>query len=308
MTLLTIFTAPKPFTNPHIATIQRNAIRSWVELGEDVDVILLGEEDGLSEAATALGVRHIPQVKRNAQGTPLINDMFRLAREHSASPLLACVNADIILLPDFVDAARQMLTLAKHFLAVGQRYDLAVTELLAYSPGWQERIKTWVAREGRLHPRGGSDYFIFRREAFTDMPAFAIGRAGWDNWMIYAARMRGYAVVDATESIQIIHQDHDYGHLPGGQPHYRLPETFENVRLAGGPRTIFTLIDTNRRLVNGRLLLPRREARKFWRDVEVFPLVTLRSRWLGQLFFAMFHPKKAYGELRRWLAERKNNG
>ena len=31
--LLTLFTAPKPFTNPHIALIQRNAIRSWMALG-----------------------------------------------------------------------------------------------------------------------------------------------------------------------------------------------------------------------------------------------------------------------------------
>ncbi len=31
---LTLFTAPKPFTNPHIALIQRNAFRSWQALGE----------------------------------------------------------------------------------------------------------------------------------------------------------------------------------------------------------------------------------------------------------------------------------
>ena len=71
--------------------------------------------------------------------------------------------------------------------------------------------------------------------------------------MIYEARRRGWACVDATGSIQIIHQDHDYSHLPQGQAHYRLPETFENVRLAGGRRTIFTLIDTDCRLVNGRI-------------------------------------------------------
>ena len=41
MTLITLFSAPKPFTNPHIAMIQRNAIRSWTLL-PDVEVILLG--------------------------------------------------------------------------------------------------------------------------------------------------------------------------------------------------------------------------------------------------------------------------
>ena len=71
MSLLTIFTAPKPFTNPHIATIQRNAIRSWLALPE-VEVVLIGEEAGMAEVAVELGVRHIPDVKRNASGTPLM--------------------------------------------------------------------------------------------------------------------------------------------------------------------------------------------------------------------------------------------
>ncbi len=43
MSLITFFSAPKPFTDPHIAMIQRNAIKSWTLL-PDVEVILLGEE------------------------------------------------------------------------------------------------------------------------------------------------------------------------------------------------------------------------------------------------------------------------
>ena len=35
MSFLTIFTAPKPFTDPHINLIQRNALRSWLALGPD---------------------------------------------------------------------------------------------------------------------------------------------------------------------------------------------------------------------------------------------------------------------------------
>ena len=55
MPLITLFSAPKPFTDPHIAMIQRNAIKSWTLL-HDVEVILLGEEAGLDEAARQLGV------------------------------------------------------------------------------------------------------------------------------------------------------------------------------------------------------------------------------------------------------------
>lgn len=296
---VTIFSAPKPFTNPHIATIQRNAIRSWAALGDRVEVILLGDEEGLAEAAAELGVTHIPSVARTAAGTPLVSSMFALAREHSTSPLLAAVNADILLMPDFVDAALFVARQSSGFLMVGQRWDLDVREQLVYAPGWPDRLRERVEREGKLHKATGSDYFIFPRACFTDMPSFAIGRAGWDNWMIYGGRRNGWPVIDATESIMIVHQNHDYSHLPGGQPHYRHPETFENIRLAGGRRAIFELPDVSHRLSSGHLRRAPMTWKKFWREIEIFPLVALKSYPLGQLFFAIFHPRKAYGEWRK---------
>ncbi|HEX5810452.1 MAG TPA: hypothetical protein VFY25_17415, partial [Anaerolineales bacterium] len=119
MPLITFFSAPKPFTNPHIATIQRNAIKSWTLL-PGVDVILLGEEPGLAEAARQLGVIHIPGVKRNQNGTPLISSMFELARQNSNSDLLCIVNADMILMPDFLEAARTSRMLRDKFVLLSQ--------------------------------------------------------------------------------------------------------------------------------------------------------------------------------------------
>ena len=51
MTQLVIFTAPKPFKNPHISTIQTNAIKSWTQMGKDVEIVLLGNDEGIAEAA-----------------------------------------------------------------------------------------------------------------------------------------------------------------------------------------------------------------------------------------------------------------
>ena len=79
--LITLFTAPKPFTNPHIALIQRNAIRSWIALGQDVEILLLGDEEGMAENARTMGVKHIPSIHKNASGTPLISSLFQTARE-----------------------------------------------------------------------------------------------------------------------------------------------------------------------------------------------------------------------------------
>ena len=296
---LTIFTAPKPFTDPHTAVIQRNAACSWLNLGPQVEVLWMGEEAGMAEAAAGLGVRCLPQVERNANGTPLVSSMFALARQNSTSPLLACVNADILLLPELVSQAQQVARQAERFLIVGQRWDLDVPEPLEFAPGWDERLRRRAQEQGKLHRASGSDYFIFPRDCFNDMPRFAIGRAGWDNWMIYSGRVRGWPVVDASQGIMIIHQAHDYRHLPGGQPHYRLPETDENVRLGGGKRTIFELPDASHRLVGGRLARPPLTWKRFWREVEIFPLVSLHSYLLAQVFFAIFHPLKAYREFRK---------
>lgn len=305
---ITIFSAPKPFTHPHIATIQRNAIRSWLALGAEVDVLLLGDEEGLPETAQELGVRLIREVPRNAQGTPLVSALFELARRNSDSPLLAYVNADILMLPDFVSGARALQAGGKPFLGVGQRWDLEVTEALEFGDDWPVMLQRRIKEHGSLHPPAGSDYFIYPRGCFERMPAFAIGRAGWDNWMIYWARREGWQVVDCTAEITIAHQNHDYSHLPGGQPHYRLPETDVNVRLAGGRMiTRFMLPDCNQRLAGEHLTGMPFGWRRLWREVEIFPLVKLHSTLLGRLSHAIFHPVRAYGEARAWLSRRRRN-
>ena len=304
---LTLFSAPKPFTDPHIRTIQRNAIQSWKALGPDVQVVLIGNEEGLAETTAELGVQHIPNVTRNASGTPLVSSIFELARNASQSPILAYINADIITLPNFLEGANKAAQLAERFLLVGQRWDLDVRTVMDFGPEWIECLENDLKDRGRLHARGGSDYFIFPRGCFTKIPDFAIGRAGWDNWMIYECRRNGWPCVDATDTIRVIHQDHDYSHLPQGQPHYRLPETFENVHLAGGERTIFSLLDTNSRLVDGRLTPAKMNWKKFWRDVEIFPLVYLHSNFLTQTVYAIFHPMRAYRDMRAWLKGNARN-
>jgi hypothetical protein len=304
MVQMTIFTAPKPFTNPHIATIQRNAILSWKQLGKSVDIVLLGNDPGIAEAAVALYVHHIPEVRCNDQGTPIISSMFELTRQKFPAPIYMVINTDILIFPNIIESIRFVSEQANHFLMVGQRFDLEIKSRLEFTPGWDKKLASQNEIDGKLHPRGGSDYFIFPSDCYQSVPDFAIGRAGWDNWMIYEARHKGWWVIDATEDIHIIHQNHDYSHLPDGKPHYKLPETFENVRLAGGSRTIFTLMDTDTILEHGRLSKPGWNWKKFLREIEVFPLLRVKSYALAQVFYTIFHPIRAYRDLRVWMRNR----
>jgi len=278
MSLITLFSAPKPFADPHIAMIQRNAIKSWTLL-PDVEVILLSEEEGLTQAAQELDVKHLPNVARNDNGTPLISSMIQLARENSNSELLCIINADIVLMSDFVEAAnlcrsrlkRDLQRDIQNFVLLSQRWDLDVTQPIEFTEGWQERLGNAVHATGELHRPAGSDFFLFPRSSYLEVPDFAIGRAGWDNWMIYKARKEKWPVIDCTPSVMIMHQNHDYGHLPEAKPHYNHPDTSENIRLAGGEAAVrYTILDSTHRLVGGKLARPQISYLRFMRGVELF--------------------------------------
>ena len=270
MPLITLFSAPKPFTNPHIAMIQRNAIKSWTLL-PDVEVILLGEEIGLAEVAKELGVKHLPAVARNESGTPLISSMFQLARENSNSDLLCIINADMVLMPDFVEAARRSRMLRDKYALLSQRWDYDITKPINFAAGWESQLVEAVRKQNQLHRPAGSDFFLFPKACYADIPNFIIGRAGWDNWMIYKARAEKWAVIDCTPSVMIVHQNHDYSHLPGGKPHYEHPDTNENIRLAGGQANIrYTILDSTHQLANGKLTRPKLTYLRFMRKVELF--------------------------------------
>ena len=81
----------------------------------------------------------------------------------------------------------------------------------------------------------GADFLGLRKD-------FSVGRPGWDGWLVYDVRMRGIPVIDATEAITVIHQNHDYSHSKfpeknrvGG------PELRKNTILAGGGANMMTL-------------------------------------------------------------------
>jgi len=304
MALITLFSAVKPFTDPFIATIQRNAIRSWIELRPEVEVLLIGDEPGLAEVAEEFSIQHLPHVARNQWGTPLVRSIFRQARQASNSPLMAIVNADILLMSDLVQAAKQVAAQADRFLVIGRRWGLDIDQRLDFDPGWQERLRADVQSRGLLHPIFSIDYFIFTRHQYQDMPDFVIGRPQWDNWMIYHACQQGWPVVDATPSVLAVHQNHDYRHLPGGKPPHGLEEGRRNRQLAGGERTKYLIIDAEYEFVRDKLHHRRLTLERALRKIEVW----LMGRRLGgigwRLLKSVRRVRMAVGEplLEGWIA------
>jgi hypothetical protein len=125
--VLTIFCLPKAFQGRN-AALQRNALASWVRLDPRPEILVFGNDEGVAEAAAKIGARHVPEVTRNEYGTPLVNSIFEQAQRLAASDLVCYVNADIVLLSDFLPAVARVARAKRRFLLCGQRWDLDMPE------------------------------------------------------------------------------------------------------------------------------------------------------------------------------------
>jgi hypothetical protein len=269
--VLTLFSVPKSFRN-HIGTIQTNALQSWLKLEPRCEVILFGHEDGTAAVATRLGVSHLPKLRCNEFGTPLLNDLFEKAQEIAANRVICFVNADMILMDDFMAAVTSVCQVKKSFLMVGRRWNLDLHQPFDFDRhDWDKNLRLYARDHGSPGSRFYIDYFVFPKGLFKNLPPFAIGRAAFDNWLLWRARSLGASLVDASQVVMAVHQNHDYAHHPDGQAGvYEGPEAKRNKELMGGSHRLFTLEDASHYLTASGLKrnLTRRYLRRRWKFLK----------------------------------------
>lgn len=252
--MFTLFTIPKAFKG-HIGVIQRNAIKSWAQLKPRPEILLLGKDEGTAELAQELGVHHISDVATNEFGTPLLDDLFHKAEEAAHFPIIGYVNADIILLNEFVHAVDLVSHHFPRFLVVSERINFDVPELLEFNAGWDEALKLRAKTTGLEGHYSAIDAFIFPKGLYPSIPHFAIGRLWFDQWLIKAVRLQNLPVIDVSLVSPLLHQHHDYNHVPGGADHvWRGKEAERNFQLYGGIKHAYTLLDVTHEIVPSGLV------------------------------------------------------
>jgi hypothetical protein len=118
--------------------------------------------------------------------------------------------------------------------------------------------------------------------------------------MIYHARKQGWLTIDATPDVMVVHQNHDYSHLPGGKPHYDHEETHQNITLARSLENRYTgymILDANRELRGGKIVRPRPNIVRVIRHFEltIMPHTQQGPRWLLTRWLRRLRRKLAAG-------------
>jgi hypothetical protein len=296
--MLTFFTTAKPFLGDN-AMIQRNALKSWTLLHVDVEVILFGDDAGAAEAARELGIRHVPEVERvvfkagfantnpatrskagfastnpATRGPKILRSFFDAAQRMARHEILCYANCDIIFTRDFLEAVCAVRAAYDRFLMVGRRWDTEIDRAVAFGRAdWAKEVRALARQSARQCNSDWVDYFVFHRGLYLDqLPAFVIGRVVWDHWLVWKARSSGLPIVDASDGVMAIHQNHDYSYHPAGREGVWTDELAVRNQALAGSRWHLCSIDDATHLVgpSGVRENPRRRRQALRRWVHNF--------------------------------------
>lgn len=244
--LVTIFLTPfRVDRSTPKGLIQINTISALAIL-PGVTVVLFAEDNSVDDIAAAFDLTVLRSFATNKFGTPVLRDLFLRVLDISTTPFVGYMNGDILVAEDFTHTLSAVLMAIRQgvmnpsVLVVGRRFNVEAENLekrnLVLSPGDTVQDVDRVRRGlfGKHKPRPfmdvAEDYFVVSRGAFnwTEIPAFVIGRPGYDNWLVDFAVHSGVETVDASHTILATHQTGKDGNKAG---HRETPDKLYNIEM-----------------------------------------------------------------------------
>jgi len=203
---LKIVSTCKPFEGED-AVRQRNAVRSWVNAVGAENVLLVGDEPGVAKTCADFGMANFGPVERldgrlpslrGVLGCPLLAD----------SGTITYVNADVILPSNFADEIAAIQRSFMKFMIVGERWSITLDREISDTEINDGSLAQFARREGYLPGPHWIDYFVFPNGLLGEIPPLTVSGYLWDHWLVGRALEKGAAVIDATNRITAIHQEH----------------------------------------------------------------------------------------------------
>lgn len=202
--MITFYTIPRPFEGV-FNTIQRNAIESWQAIAPEAQIILMGANG--KDIAIEYGLEW-SDIKNSDNGVPLVNNAIAKAENLARYPVKVFCNTDNIFMNDLLLAINQVKAQLETFVIVGRRWDIDLEKRITFTTGWQVWLTNYIQLAAYHQGYSAVDYFAYTGDPWRDMPPFAVGHDRYDHWMVREAVMQGWPVIDASEKITMVHQNH----------------------------------------------------------------------------------------------------
>ncbi len=208
--MLTLYSTFKPFVDERTRINQRNAIKSWLSLDPVPEILIFGDGLGVSEICDEFHLKRIAS-KLTETGVPYLPEMMLGAEEHASNDCLLMVSSDILLTSNVYKILNLPLEM---FCIVCTKMESSIFEEMEFDKDWSPEP---YIRHASLPTSG--DFFLTKRgfmKVIPDMPPFMIGRSMCDSWLFSKAIEKGI-LVDATEALIILHQNHEHTHIKEGE-------------------------------------------------------------------------------------------
>ena len=234
----TLLSTLKPFTTDgHVDWHQETALFSWSLLPKErLEIVIVGADDSRGRSLVEqYGFLLEPDVPRAFDvgffsQAPIITDLLRQGILRSSADWIMLINADIIVMPDFLDQLDEVLShidLQRYpwpFITVRRRDFTMTSPLLS-----EVELRSLSSSDARLHKVTGSDIFLTNRafwnETLKVMPPFIYGRASWDVFFHRHAVLNSSLAVDASQTVICYHPFH------GSIIDRSNPEIFHNIMM-----------------------------------------------------------------------------
>lgn len=210
--MLTLFSVFKSMEDPHIRVIQRNALRSWMLLDPQPEILIFGDVPGVPEVCAEFGVRHMPSIPVDQDDHERLDAVYQIAWEIGAYNTMLHINGDMILPPYFTQVVASID--ARRYLLIGERWDTPVKGEIDFGPDWWPKLNDLAQRRGASGSVTSVDYFLHQRNGFR-LPEISARAWYADNVIIQQALLEGMPVIDASRVLRVVHQRHDHAYAGG---------------------------------------------------------------------------------------------
>ncbi|KAL4235230.1 hypothetical protein ACF0H5_006868 [Mactra antiquata] len=209
--LLTLFTTLEwTADKEHIYNI---TYMNWASLKPVVNPVLFTNDPRAASVAMTFGLEVQNTTGRSNSGLPVLKNMYLSAMRSYRSYFYCFANSDILfdggLVKTLVNIQfHNISSTFKHVLITGKRHN--VVNVSKSEVRQRQDIETLVKSRGELFITSAEDYFITDRfYPWESIPEVVIASLAYDNWLIMNAREKRHLVIDATKTINALHQSID---------------------------------------------------------------------------------------------------